>query len=309
MKDENQLMAASAELLTIAEIIQNEAAPEKEREAQLKTLAEKYHHWYRSALILFDSYKRLAERRLFEQEYEGSFWSAKIIKFLSSGLELNPIYIQDNPLTDKWTFPFKRCFQEPFLKQCNYLASLEAAAHEQNTKTDDYWNDTICRIFKVFIEKAEQAKTPNEKKLTYAYLAIFLIGAIDGLSVIRHDARGASEEVDLWVANESKNNFWRSIGSIFIVECKNWGESVGAPQVRSLRTILQDKHINFAILLAKNGITGDNWHDAVDTIRKSVTKDNIFILVLDHADLLEIANGLHPTEKIRQKYYELFIRS
>ncbi len=142
------------------------------------------------------------------------------------------------------------------------------------------------------------------KKLTYEYLAIFLVGAVEGLTVIGHDERGASEEIDLWIANDSKDSFWVRIGNVFIVECKNWGNPMGVPEVRSLKSIMQDKNIDFSILMSKNGITGDNYHDANDIIRKAV-RENKYIVVLDQADLLEIANGTHPTKKIREKYYDL----
>jgi hypothetical protein len=119
----------------------------------------------------------------------------------------------------------KRCFKTPLLKQCNILANLQSVP--LSGEEGRAWNATICRIFKAFIEKAVSARTNNEKKLTYEYLAIFLIGAIEGFTVIGHDERGPAEEVDLWVANESTSNFWQRIGNPFIVECKNWGEPVG----------------------------------------------------------------------------------
>lgn len=94
----------------------------------------------------------------------------------------------------------------------------------------------------------------------------------------------------------------------FIVECKNWGNPVGVPELRTLRAIMDDKNIPLAILMTKNGITGDRSHDAGDIIRNAF-RDNKYILVLTEADLLDIANGISPTEKIRQKYFDLYMRS
>ncbi len=309
MKSERQLIEESKEILNLAEKVQDETLPMKERETILNNLAEIYHEWYRTALILFDNRNQPGERQKFEQEYLGSIWSGKIIKFLTLGLQISPLYDPSKPVFDKWSFPFPMSFKEPLLKQCNMLASLEnmMSAPTMNGE-DNSWNATIRRIFTVFIEKAEKAKTTHTKKLTYEYLAIFLIGAVEGLTVIGHDERGASEEIDLWVANDSKDNFWSRIGNVFIVECKNWGEPVGVPEMRNLKSIMHDKNIEFSILMSKNGITGDNYHDALDIIRKAV-RDHKYIIVLDQADLLEIANGVHPTKKIREKYYDLLMRS
>lgn len=309
MKSESELIEESKEILNLAVKVQDETLPTKEREEILNNLADKYHEWYRAALTLFDKRNLAGERQKFEQEYLGSIWSGKIIKFLTLGLQVSPLYDPKQPVFDKWSFPFPSSFKEPLLKQSNMLTSLKNTSPTGSTNDEvNSWSTTTRRIFTVFIEKAEKAKTPHIKKLTYEYLAIFLIGAVEGLTVIGHDERGASEEIDLWVTNDSKDSFWQRIGNLFIVECKNWGDPVGVPEVRSLKSIMQDKNIEFAILMSKNGITGDDYHDALDIIRKAV-REQKYIVVLNQADLLEIANGVHPTQKIKEKYFQLWMRS
>jgi hypothetical protein len=287
VKTGRQLVEEAEKLLDTAGKIQDETQSIQVRETKLKELENLYHTWYRYALSLFDNHKQLGERQMFEQEYSGSFLFAKILKFLTSGLEVNPFYVPDNPLTAKYTYPFVRCFKEPLLKQCNLLSKLETLASTSLvTGEESAWNVTICRIFTVFLEKAENAKTNHEKKLTYEYLAIFLLGAIDGLTMIGHDERGASEEIDLWIANEAKDAFWQRVGSAFIVECKNWGAPVGVPEIRNLKSIMEDKNIAFAILLSRNGVTGDRWHDAIDIIRNAFREEK-YIIVLDQAWCLD----------------------
>lgn len=210
---------------------------------------------------------------------------------------------------DRWTYPFASCFKEPLFKQRSAISVLKSAPSTNLVDEEkDAWNSTICRIFTAFIEKAEDASTNNEKKLTYEYLAMFLIGAIEGFTVIGHDERGTSEEIDLWVANESKRAFWERVGNPFIVECKNWNKPVGVQEVRSLSAIMGNKNVQFAILMSKNGVTGERGREAVGEIYKAF-KDGRYIVVLSQADLLEIADGLHPEEKIKAKHYELFMES
>ncbi len=185
---------------------------------------------------------------------------------------------------------------------------VESSVSSSDTGDGEAWNATICRIFTAFIEKAEDAKTNNQKKLTYEYLALFLIGAVEGLTVIGHDQRGPSEEVDVWVANESGSSFWQRVGNPFLVECKNWNKPVTASEVRNLSAVMRNKNVRFAILMSRNGVTGDEERDALGEI-KNAFRDERHILVLDHADLLEMANGLHPEKKIKGKLYELFMSS
>ena len=293
-----ELITKSKEMLEIAEKIQAESLSFDDRKNALQLLNDQYHDWYRAALNLFDASSQEGEKQKFENEYEGSFLSQKILKFLTSALDESPLYDPDKPVFDKWTYSYKRCFQEPLLKQCNILSALEIDSIITNAQE---WNPTICRILKVFIDKAENAETNHEKKLTYEYLAIFLVGAIEGLSIIGHDHRGASEEIDLWVANEAKDIFWaQHAGDPFIVECKNWGTPVGVQEIRNLKGIMDGKNISFALLMSKNGITGDNYQEARSIVRNAAPNNRVMV-VLEHSDLLEIANGTHPTEVIQKK--------
>lgn len=297
-----ELLEESKELLKIAEKIQDELLAPDDRKEALAELNERYHSWYRASIELFNAGGQEGGKQKFENEYEGSFWSSKILKFLTSALDVSPLYDPEKPVFDKWTYSYKRCFQEPLLKQCNLLSSLEI----DSVVSDAYeWNPTICRILKVFIDKANNAETNHEKKLTYEYLAIFLIGTVEGLSIIGHDRRGTSAEVDLWVANDAKDTFWvRHTGDPFIVECKNWGNPAGVQEIRNLEGIMGSKTVRFAILLSRNGITGDNYHEAKSIIRTAVPNGRV-IIVLEHSDLLEMANGTHPAAVIQRKFYEL----
>ena len=276
---------------------------------EIEKLADDYVSWLGKCLAVLPA----DLRDKFRSEYEGTFWSAKIKKFFESATEPNPYRPTDEngkDLFSYWTYPYKQNFY-PYIRSQRQLL-IEACQRQSSESREDSkeeaWNATVRRIFKVFIEKADNAKTAHEKKLTYEYLAIFLIGSIDGLTIIGHDERGVSEEIDVWVANESSHIFWQKMPTAFIVECKNWGNPVGVPELRTLRAIMDDKNISLAILLTKNGITGDKNHDAGDIVRNAY-RDNKYILVLTEADLLEIANGTSPTEKIKKKYFDLLMKS
>jgi len=275
---------------------------------EIDILSHEYQLWLGRCLsVLPDDMKDK-----FRAEYEGTFWTAKIKRFFEAATEPSPFRPTDEAtkmVFPYWSYPFKQNFY-PYIRSQRQLL-IEASERPQLSESiaeNEAWNKTVCRIFKVFIEKANIAQTSHEKKLTYEYLAIFLIGSIDGLTIVGHDERGVSEEIDLWVANDSEHIFWKKMTHVFIVECKNWGNPVGVPELRTLRAIMDDKNIQLALLLARNGITGDKSHDAGDIIRNAF-RDNRFILVLTEADVLEIANGISPTEKIRKKYLDLLMKS
>lgn len=307
-KTKDQLIDEAKVILKSARRVQDEAEPSSGRVTVLEKVSDEYHDWYRSASSLFNAYGSVGERQKFEDEYQGSFLSPRINDFLTSGTEESPLYNSDSAgLLDKWTYPYTRCFKAPILRQTNFIAGLQEvdASPEIGTAANE-WNQTICRVFRAFIERADEATTNNDKKLTYEYLAFFLIGAIEGFKVLALDKRGLSKEVDLWVSNEAESNFWQRIGNPLIVECKNWAESVGVQQVRNLDSVMDSSNVQFAILLSKNGVTGEQGREAVNEIRNAFQKGR-YIVVLDQADLLEIANGLHPEKKIKDKHYALFM--
>ncbi|MFL5665599.1 MAG: restriction endonuclease, partial [Ktedonobacteraceae bacterium] len=267
-----------------------------------------YHSWFARCLPILPEDLKVR----FRAEFDGTWYSYKIKKFLEAPTQPNMLYLAGDENTKKalsyWTLTYSQNFHPCILSQMQIL--IEASERQEPALTNDEgsWNTTIRRVFREFIIKANEAETTNAKKLSYEYLAIFLITAIDGLTVIGHDTRGASEEIDLWVENDSTHSFWQKVGHIFIVECKNWSDPIGVQQVRNLSSIMENKNIKFAILMARNGITGDKWHDAVATIRDDFKKSR-YVVVLDQTDLEEIASGLHPTKKIREKYRELIMKS
>ncbi len=96
-------MEDSKELLALAETVQDEVRTSEERKELLKRLSDCYHDWYHDALVLFDTRDQPGERQKFEQEYEGSFWSRKIVTFLTEGDQVSPLHDPQNPFLDKWT--------------------------------------------------------------------------------------------------------------------------------------------------------------------------------------------------------------
>jgi hypothetical protein len=307
MTDWEQLIAEGQSLDERASKVQDGESIGLPKEA-IDKLTRDYHSWYARCLTLLSEDLKVR----FRAEFDGTWYSFKIKRFLEAPTQPNMIYHAGDEKTKAvlapWTYTYTQNFHPCVLSQMQILIEASERQEQAVSKDEGSWSATIRRAFREFIKKANEAETNHAKKLSYEYLGIFLITAIDGLTVIGHDTRGASEEIDLWVSNDSNDSFWRSIRSPFIVECKNWGEPVGVQEVRNLSSIMESKNIGFAILMARNGITGDRSHDAVATIRDDFRKGR-YIVVLDQSDLEEIANGLHPTKKTRQKYHDLFMKS
>lgn len=130
-----------------------------------------------------------------------------------------------------------------------------------------------------------------------------IFGSVDGLRIMKRNARLRAEELDLVIKNDLMTGFWRLAGSPIIVECKNWAEKVGAPEISILLDKLQalSPDAKTGILVALNGITGDTYADAVLKVREARQRGR-YIIVLDRNDLQEIAHGVSLSHIIEKKY-------
>lgn len=275
MSVSDELLAEVDPLKEIASRVQDETQTPESRQDVLNQLNQRYHDWYRRGLSFLTSVGDIDVKQKFEQEYEGGLFSQKILSFLTDGLRVSPFYKpeQENPFFPKFAYKVQDTFHQPLVKQSNYIA-VAARSTIKADSVGEGWNSTVRRIFQAFIDKAEVAKTNQEKKFAYEYLAIFIIGSIEGLNILGHDERGSADEIDLWVANQSSVPFFQKhLGDPFIVECKNWGEAVSAKEIRSIRSIMDDKHIRFALVLARNGVTGADAKDAQEIIRRAFLEE------------------------------------
>jgi len=138
-------------------------------------------------------------------------------------------------------------------------------------------------------------------------LAAEIFKSIKGLKILKVDARLHAEELDLLLKNDITVGFWRFAGSPIVVECKNWSQKVGAREV----SVLFDKLVSLGpkvctgILIAPHGVTGDSHSDAVLKVREK-RQQGRDIIILDKADLEEIAQGVHPVEVIDKKWEQLY---
>ncbi|WP_329552925.1 restriction endonuclease [Streptomyces sp. NBC_00696] len=65
----------------------------------------------------------------------------------------------------------------------------------------------------------------------------------NGLTVVEKNFRTTEEEIDILVSNNLADPFWVAQGSPFmLIECKNWKDKVGVPELRVFESKLQDRN-------------------------------------------------------------------
>jgi hypothetical protein len=135
-----------------------------------------------------------------------------------------------------------------------------------------------------------------------------LFAGVEGLSVVKRNARLRAEEIDLIVKSSLGNGFWQIAGSPILVECKNRSGKTGAREISVLVDKLQaiSPDAKTGILVAPNGITGDSTRDAVLKIREARQRGR-YILVFDREDLRQMVEGAPLEDIIERKYEQLLL--
>ncbi|MCB9433374.1 MAG: restriction endonuclease [Ardenticatenaceae bacterium] len=310
MKTIPQLMNEAREFIQQAIKIQDETIDLTIRKELLEDLYIKYHDWYRACLSLFDLFQEPEKKQEFKKQYEGGLLVSKISAFLTEGLKDNIFMNPDRPHElMRWQHPAIERFQKPLEIQCNTLAELfkhQVAPKNLNVEDEFQWHQVFRRIVGEFIRRSDYfdvSRSQLKKGLTYEHLAIILLLAIDGLHIIGHDIRSVAEESDLIIGNESTDAFWSRLGNPIIVECKYWDTPAGSQEIALLDKKMEVRRSSTGILFSKEGITGDRYRDAKAAIRETLGRNGRHIVVLDKNDLIDIVNGIHPSEKLREKYY------
>lgn len=233
-----------------------------------------------------------------------------------SKLGLRNIMVVSNKGFEKDTKKFAEKHNIPLVTIDNILRKMDEARlpttmFERNiqnlmnfTKSRAKLQRSLLEEFKIALAKTTAAKTNKEKKDSLEKLGEILINMIEGLEVIKKNVNTKTEEIDLTVKNESKDPFWQRLPTPFLVECKNWSKPVGASEIRNFDGKMNE--ITFRIMIAINGITGRSERDDAKGAVRDARKQGRQIVILDKKDLIDIAKGVHPAEKINAKFYELY---
>lgn len=98
----------------------------------------------------------------------------------------------------------------------------------------------------------------------------YLLGELPGIKLRRNSIDFfRSAEIDIAVANRKTSEWLCVFPNLFLIECKNWDKPVDSATVSAFKNKLDMRAIELGIIVAANGITGDegerkNAHHIID---------------------------------------------
>jgi hypothetical protein len=134
---------------------------------------------------------------------------------------------------------------------------------------------------------------------------------VPGLGIAGSRVTNEIQEIDIMVRNFNKTDVWADFGSVFFVECKNWfkGSKPGADKIRDFKGKLDNKNLKTGFFVAPNGIAEGKGGNKVHGINGQIDKyfqNGTTIIVLKDEDICDILNCRDVTEKINDKFMELY---
>jgi hypothetical protein len=148
-----------------------------------------------------------------------------------------------------------------------------------------------------FVKASADARTTTEQGRALENLICYLFGLVPGVAVTQRNERNFfdTEEIDVALWNDKHPAGFFFLPDIILIECKNWSSRVGGGEVNWFDTKLRNRGLEFGILVATMGITGNdadltNAHkvvaDALRERRRLIVISTNEILALGDTDAL-----------------------
>lgn len=161
-----------------------------------------------------------------------------------------------------------------------------------------------------YIENSEKTSTKQEKGKLYEDLACYIFEMIPGVVIAKRNSMNQynTEEVDVSIWNDKFSDGLHFLNNIFLVECKNWSNPVKSVDVNWFATKVEDRGLDFGILVAAHGITKEN--DEVKRAQSILTgylRKHIQIIVLEKDEILALDTTDDIILLIKNKICELVV--
>ncbi len=148
------------------------------------------------------------------------------------------------------------------------------------------------------LHDSDNAPTADQKGEILEQLTRYVFERVPGVSFYAKNILDGNRahELDVVFWNLQKQSDICFLDAVIIVECKNTAHPVSSAQVGWFVRKLQDRGATHGVLIALNGITGNNDEDnsAHSEVSSALVRDKIRVLVVTREELL----ALHTTDNL-----------
>ena len=163
---------------------------------------------------------------------------------------------------------------------------------------------------RAYLRDGDEAETTAQKGHALEDLICYVFGSVPGITVTKRNALNTfdTEEIDVAFWNEPGPNGLVNLPPIILVECKNWSAPVGSAEVAWFDRKLQDRGLDFGVLVAAQGITGDATNrTAAHQIVAGLLRDGRRLIVYRREELEALTNTDQVVATVKEKLCELVV--
>lgn len=161
-----------------------------------------------------------------------------------------------------------------------------------------------------FLLQSDNAQTTAAKGKALEDLSCYIFEKIPGISIAKRNSMNTfhTEEIDIALWNEKSSKGLHFLPHIILIECKNWSSAVSSIEVSWFAEKLESRGLDFGILIAANGITGntDEINRAHQIVARHLSKGRRIIIV-KRSEIQTLQNTDNLVKLIKEKLCELAV--
>lgn len=156
----------------------------------------------------------------------------------------------------------------------------------------------------------QQNGSTLEKGKALEDLICYLFGKVPGIEIARRNALNQfqTEETDIALWNNKSKAGFQFLPYQILVECKNWSGPVGSTEVSYFVSRLQNRGLDYGILIAVKGITGNNpgitaaHYEVAMALPKGIR-----IIILTKEEILALKDTKEVVRLVKEKLCDLVV--
>ena len=153
-------------------------------------------------------------------------------------------------------------------------------------------------------------RTAKQRGGSFEDLASYVFRKVPGVNLEQRDVLNVfqNQEIDLAFWNEKSSTGFSFLPYILLVECKNWYDPVSSEQVSWFGSKLKQRGLDFGILIANNGITG-NARDLTSAhqIIANHLAEKRTILIMTRQEIQALAETSDFVRLMKEKLFRLVV--
>jgi hypothetical protein len=159
-----------------------------------------------------------------------------------------------------------------------------------------------------YLRRADRARKKAVRGRAYEDLACYLFEGVPGIAITGRNLLNtfATEEIDVCCHNRQDPAGLFPLAPFFLVECKGWREPVTSEQVGWFLMKIEHRGLDFGVLLAANGITGEPEHlTAAHSLVAFALGKKIRMVIVSRAEIEALNSGEEFAQVILEKVTRL----